>query len=137
MFGRVGAGGLQAVKDRQMQRGERLTQELEASLRVVQAGLVSPSGSSNCGGMRATEFWRRVAPYRTHQGSGGFQSIFTDAVQVRHSFVATVGERVYQHFQEGEHHIAQLELAMILYGLIANAAAVARGSWITRPPSCL
>ena len=41
----------------------------------------------------------QAPPYRTHQGSGGFQLIFTDAVQVRHSFVATVGEHVYQHFQ--------------------------------------
>ena len=41
MFGRVGAGGLQAIKDRQMQRGERLTPALEASLDVIQAVLAT------------------------------------------------------------------------------------------------
>ena len=36
MFGRVGAGGLQSIRDRQLQRGEIITPELLSSLEVVQ-----------------------------------------------------------------------------------------------------
>ena len=42
-------------------------------------------------------------------GSGGFDLIFMDAVQIRHSCVATTVEQVYQKFQEDERHIAQLD----------------------------
>ena len=39
MFGCIGAGGLQAIKDRQLQKGERLAPKLEVSLEVIQAVL--------------------------------------------------------------------------------------------------
>ena len=41
MFGRAGAGVLQAIKNCQLQRGERLTPELEESLNVIQAMLAT------------------------------------------------------------------------------------------------
>ena len=41
MFGRAGAGVLQAIKNCQLQRGEHLTPELEESLNVIQAMLAT------------------------------------------------------------------------------------------------
>ena len=41
MFGRVRARGLQAIKERQLQRGEGLTLELMTSLEVIQAVLAT------------------------------------------------------------------------------------------------
>ena len=134
MFGRIGAGGLQAIKDRQMQRGERLTPELEASLAVIQAVLATKP-------KRIFELWWNaysrvlaasdVAEDEPKRGAGGFHLIFMDPVQTRHSFVSTIDEHVYQLFQEGGHHIAQLELSMILYGLIARPSGFRnqRGIW--------
>ena len=90
MFGRVGAGGLQAIKARQLQRGECLTPE---------------------------------------------HLVFLGGPQKWQSFVANVDAELYQLFQPGDHHIAQLELAMILYGLMARPSDFRgrRGvcSWIT------
>ena len=42
-----------------------------------------------------------------------------------------MNEDLYQLFQPGDHHIAQLELAMILYGLVAQPAEFRgrRGVW--------
>ena len=46
-------------------------------------------------------------------------------------FVTTVGEAVYCHFESSDHHIAQLEFAMILYGLKIRPAQFRnrRGLW--------
>ena len=89
MFGRVGAGGLQAIKERQLQCGE------------------------------------------PGKGSGGFHLVFFGSPQKRLSFVAEVNEGLYQLFQPGDHYIAQLELAMLLYGLVARPAEFRgrRGVW--------
>ena len=123
MFGKVGAGGSQAIKDRQLQRGQGLTRELLASLEVAQA--VSRP-------MRRYDLWwhafHRVlaasdaAEDETKKGSRGFHLVFLDATQDRQSFVAVVDDSLYNQIQEGDHHIAQLELAMILYGLLARPA---------------
>ena len=57
--------------------------------------------------------------------------MFLDATQDHQSFVAVVDHSLYSLFQEGDHHIAQLELAMILYGLLARPAQFRgrRGIW--------
>ena len=75
VFGWVGAGGLQAIKDRQMQRGQRLISELEASLRVIQAVVATKP-------KRKLEVWWNAcdrvlaasdaAEDEQCQGSGGF-----------------------------------------------------------------
>ena len=62
-----------------------------------------------CGGMPAAS---DAAEDETKKGSGGFHLVFLDATQDRQSFVAIVDDS----------HIAQLELAMILYGLLARPA---------------
>ena len=75
VFGWVGAGGLQAIKDRQMQHGQRLISELEASLRVIQAVMATKP-------KRKLEVWWNpcdrvlaasdAAEDEQCQGSGGF-----------------------------------------------------------------
>ena len=57
--------------------------------------------------------------------------VFYGAPQKRLSFVADVDAALYELFQPGDHHIAQLELAMILYGLIARPSDFRgrRGVW--------
>ena len=86
MFGKVGAGGLQAIKDRQLQRGQDLTPALLTSLDVVQSVLASKP-------MRRHDLWwqsfRRVlaasdaAEDEAKKGSGGFHLVFLDACQDR------------------------------------------------------
>ena len=76
MFGRVGAGGLQAIKER-LQRGETITPELMSSLEVVQAVLATRP-------QRQFQLWWRsegrmlaasdAAEDKPGRGSGGFHS---------------------------------------------------------------
>ena len=102
MFGKVGAGGLQAIKDRQLQRGQDLTPELLASLEVVQAVLASKP-------MRRYDlWWNEAAEDETNKGSGGFHLVFLDATQDRQSFVAVVDDSLYNLCQEGDHHISSV-----------------------------
>ena len=115
-------------------RGECLTPELLASLEVVQAVLATKP-------QRRFQLWWRAdervlaandaAEEEPRQGSGGFHLVFLDEPQKRHSFVANVHAELYQLFQPGDHHIAQLELAMILYGLMARPSEFRgrRGVW--------
>ena len=61
MFSRMGAGGLQAIKDMQLQRGERLTPELRESLNVIHAVPgTNPHGSLSYGSAAMAEFEQRV-----------------------------------------------------------------------------
>ena len=55
------------------------------------------------------------------RGSGGFHLVWLDASEVRESFEAEIGPEVYSCFVPGDHKIAQLEVAMVLYALAARA----------------
>ena len=65
--------------------------------------------------------WQRVTLRRTSPAEA--QAVFISSSLIhrrRLSFVAEVDAALYQLFQPGDHHIAQLELAMILYGLVTQ-----------------
>ena len=72
-----------------------------------------------------------AAEDETKKDSGDFHLVFLEATQDRQSFVAVVDDSLYNLFQESDHHIAQLELALILYGLLARPAEFRgrRGIW--------
>ncbi|CAE7314603.1 unnamed protein product [Symbiodinium sp. CCMP2456] len=48
-------------------------------------------------------------------GSGGFHLVWLDPVEIRESFASVIDPAIYACFSAGDHKIAQLELAMVLY----------------------
>ena len=65
------------------------------------------------------------------QGTGGFHIVWLDEPEKRESFAAVVNSELYALFAPGEHKIAQLELAMVFYGLVVRAESFRgrRGYW--------
>ena len=141
MFGRVGAGGLAAIKDRQMDKGVALTPALEESLSMVLESLSMVLSVLRVRPERQYDVGWRVHPRILAAsdaaedvpgcGTGGFHLVRFDAIQVRESFVAHVDAEVYSHFEAGDHKIAQLELSMVLYAVTTrpNAFRSRRGIW--------
>ena len=65
-------------------------------------------------------------------GSGGFLIVWLqDGVQVREGFVADIPEGIYALWSPGDKKIAQLELLMVLYGLVNRPSQFKgrRGIW--------
>lgn len=92
IYGRVGCGGLAAIKERQYEKGTALTPE------ISDAALESPG-----------------------QGTGGFLIIWLDQdSSLREAFVADIPSSIYSLWSPGDKKIAQLELIMVLYGLITR-----------------
>ncbi|CAE7361503.1 unnamed protein product [Symbiodinium sp. CCMP2592] len=134
MYGRVGAGGLRAIRERSDEGGRELTPPILACFSLIRAVLaVRPE--------REFEVLRRpVARFCAASdaaedipgaGSGGFHLVWLDSTEVRESFIAHIGPEVYAQFTPGEHKIAQLELAMVLYALAVRAPSFRgrRGYW--------
>ncbi|CAE7215148.1 FCPB [Symbiodinium natans] len=65
------------------------------------------------------------------QGTGGFHIVWLDKPEKRESLAAVVNSELYALFAPGEHKIAQLELAMVFYGLVVRAESFRgrRGYW--------
>ena len=135
LYGRVGCGGLAAIKDRQHERGIHLTDSLLASFDILEAVVqtrpqrlfeVMPSNPPRfCIASDAA----LEAPF---QGTGGFVMIWLAPThQIREAFVADIPASIYALWTPGDKKIAQLELIMVLYGLLARPEAFRsrRGIW--------
>ena len=123
IYGRVGYGGLMAIKARQDESTTLVTPEIEACFEVIEAVMrFQPKREfpvlhlDNLRFLAASD----AAVEADNPGSGGFHLIFfqPDGSQIRHSFVANNCAELQQLWQPAETHIAQLELAMVLYALV-------------------
>ncbi|CAE7241467.1 FCPB [Symbiodinium natans] len=134
MYGRVGAGGLHSIRERADETSRELTPPIRASLQMILAVLaVRPE--------REFELFPRPLPRFLAasdaaedipgQGTGGFHIVWLDEPEKRESFAAVVNSELYALFTPGEHKIAQLELAMVFYGLVVRAESFRgrRGYW--------
>ena len=134
MYGRVGTGGLQALKARQTEKVVELTGALRQSMEVIRAVLamrprrrVEVFPSEHCRFVAASDAAEDVPG----EGTGGFLLVWRSGLPSREAFVAEVSPSVYSLFTPGDHKIAQLELSMVLYALTARPSRFrgARGVW--------
>ena len=134
MYGRVGTGGLQALKARQTEKVVELTGALRQSMEVIRAVLatrprrrVEVFPSEHCRFVAASDAAEDVPG----EGTGGFLLVWRSGLPSREAFVAEVSPSVYSLFTPGDHKIAQLELSMVLYALTARPSRFrgGRGVW--------
>ena len=121
IYGRVGCGGLAAIKERQYEKGFQLTPAILASFEVLEA--VVKSRPLRLFEVTPSNPWRfcvasDAALESPRQGTGGFVIVWlSPSVQSREAFVADIPIQIYDLWSPGEKKIAQLELIMVLYGL--------------------
>ena len=123
IYGRVGYGGLMAIKARQDEPTSTITPEIEACFEVIEAVMrFQPKREFPVLHLDHLRFLAAsdAAVEADNPGSGGFHLIFfqPDGSQIRHSFVATNCAELQTLWQPAETHIAQLELSMVLYALV-------------------
>jgi len=120
IYGRVGYGGLMAIKARQDENTTAMTPEIESCFEVIEAAVMRFQPKREFPVLRL-EHLRFLAASDAaveadNPGSGGFHLIFfqPNGSQIRHSFVATNCAELQSLWQPAETHIAQLELSMVL-----------------------
>ena len=135
IYGRVGCGGLASIKERQYERGTMLTPAILASFEVLEAVIKSrPSRLFEVLDSHPLRFCvaSDAALEAPFQGTGGLVSVwFSSSGQLREAFVADIPPAIYALWSAGEKKIAQLELIMVLYGLLARPQLFRnrRGIW--------
>ena len=136
VYGRIGCGGLAAIKQRQYESISHITPAILSSFHVLQAVIqakperpfpVLPQPTSRfCAASDAA----LEIPGR---GTGGFLLVWFDQeVEVREAFVAHIPPEIYLLWEPGDKKIAQLEMMMVLYALVARPRAFRhrRGLWL-------
>ena len=127
-------GGLAAIKERQYSRGTTLTDSIRSCFEVLEAIMsVRPQRTVDV----LPAFCQRfcvasdAALETPQQGSGGFLIVWLDAPERREAFVANIPAALYSLWTPGDRKIAQLELMMVLYGLLSRPADFRnrRGIW--------
>ena len=134
VFGRVGCGGLQPLKDHQYGRSSVLSARLATCFEVIEAILqLRP----RCQFMVRRRQVKRVlaasdaALEVPRQGSGGYLILWHPAMsRPSEAFVAYLPEDLYVYWV-GDHKIAQLEMLMIAHALLARPQEFRgrRGVW--------
>ena len=135
LYGRVGCGGLGAVKARQYESHSSMTSELLSCFELLKA-IVHARPS------REFELWPQdperfvvasdAALEEESGGTGGFLIVWLNKqTQIREGFVADIPSGLYRLWSPGTKKIAQLELMMILYGLVTRPQQFRhrRGIW--------
>jgi len=135
VYGRVGCGGLAAIKQRQYESDTSLTPSVSLCFEVLLAVI-------HCRPVREFCLWPVIcdrfvvasdaALEEESGGSGGFLIVwFQHDRQIREGFVAQIPSTIYQLWTPGDKKIAQLELMMVLYGLVTRPSAFRdrRGIW--------
>ena len=123
VWGRVGAGGLAAIKERQYSRGTSLTPELLICFEFLEAVIsIHPRRQleivpTSCQRFCVASDAALEAP---RQGTGGFLIVWFDPPERREAFVSVIPDQLYDVWGPGDRKIAQLEMLMILFGLIAR-----------------
>lgn len=136
VYGRIGCGGLAAKKQRQYEQANVLTTALTTSFQslrsVIKAKPERPFAVFSQATLRfcAASDAALEAP---GQGTGGFLLIWYDqGVEIREAFVADIPPAIYALWEPGTKKIAQLEMMMVLYALVARPAYFRqrRGLWL-------
>ncbi|CAE7251852.1 unnamed protein product [Symbiodinium sp. CCMP2592] len=134
VYGRIGTGGIGALKERQYETARELTPAIRSSFEVIRAILaLRPRRSvevlpSPCARFVAAS---DAAEDEPRKGTGGFLLLWPGSEPGREAFVAQVDRHTYDAFLPGEVKIAQLELSMVLFALTARASTFRsrRGTW--------
>ncbi|CAE7194368.1 unnamed protein product [Symbiodinium sp. CCMP2592] len=134
VYGRIGTGGIGALKERQYEAARELTPAIRSSFEVIRAILaLRPRRSvevlpSPCARFVAAS---DAAEDESRKGTGGFLLLWPGSEPGREAFVAQVDRHTYDAFLPGEVKIAQLELSMVLFALTARASTFRsrRGTW--------
>ena len=135
VWGRVGCGGLAAIKAWQQERTGELTPAILHSFEVLEAIIsLKPCRHLYVRPLPHPRFIAAsdAALEEPGNGSGGFLLVwFSDRGQQREAFVADIPPQVYALWEPGDRKIAQLESLMVLYGLWTRPHAFRhrRGTW--------
>ena len=136
IFGRVGYGGLMAIKARQDEDVTCLTPAILQCFEVIEAVMkVKPFRRFPVSVFQGLRFLAAsdAAEEADKPGSGGFHLIFFDhdGSQHRHSFVAGNCQQLQRMWAPGQTHIAQFELSMVLFAFFERPALFLdrRGLW--------
>ena len=138
MFGRVGCGGLRAIKYRQYSREHNLSEPLRASFNLILTILATQPKRQY---WLTNHHWHRVvaasdaAQDGTRVGSGDYRILCLVRCAVlttqREAFVAAIPDELFDWFTPGNQKIAQLEMLMIAHALVNRADMFRRrrGYW--------
>ena len=135
IFGRVGNGGLHAIKARQYERDSSLNEDIHQCFQVLQAVIAAkPRRQFPILDVPHPRFCAAsdAALEEPRQGSGGFLiTWFQGTYEFREAFIALIPDSLYDQWTPGDRKIAQLELVQVLYALIARPAEFRgrRGVW--------
>ena len=135
MYGRVGCGGLAALCDRQRSKESDLSPDILQTFQLIRALLkFRPERRFWVSNPPVQRFIAAsdAAEEKPRAGTGGFLLIWQQgASQVREGFVAACPEELYALWGPGDKKIAQLELSVVLFALVARPARfrMRRGIW--------
>eukprot|EP00435_Cladocopium_sp_Y103_P044022 s1093_g12.t1 len=135
VWGRIGCGGLAAIKARQQERSSELTDELRQCFAILTTVIQTKPQRQ----LEVTPFQGRrflaasdAALEIPKMGTGGFLLVWhSPGLQLREAFVSVIPPSVYSLWEPGDKKIAQLELLQVLYALFARPDKFrdCRGFW--------
>ena len=122
VYGKVGAGSLWAIKERQYEATTQLTQDLLDNFRYIRAVIrAQPQRQLPVVPLPCDRFVcaSDAAEEPATGGTGGFLIVWLSGThQTRQGFVADIHPWWYSVWQTAEVHIAQLEISMVAYALL-------------------
>lgn len=136
VYGRIGCGGLAAIKQRQYETNTALTDDILASFQVLQAVIQNRPERPYAALPQPTLRFCAASDAALEEpgaGSGGFLLIWFDGeTEIREAFVAVIPPEIYSLWEPGTKKIAQLEMMMVLYALVARPSLFRyrKGLWL-------
>ena len=136
VYGRIGCGGLAAIKQRQYEHTNVLTTALTTSFQILRSVIKAKPERPFAVFPQATLRFCAASDAALEapgQGTGGFLLIWYDqGMEIREAFVADIPPAIYALWEPGTKKIAQLEMMMVLYALVARPAYFRqrRGLWL-------
>ncbi|CAE7828536.1 unnamed protein product [Symbiodinium necroappetens] len=122
VYGKVGAGSLWAIKERQYEAATQITPDILGNFRYIRAIIrAKPQRQLPVVPLPCDRFVcaSDAAEEPDTGGTGGFLVVwFSGAHQTRQGFVADIHPWWYSVWQSAEVHIAQLEVSMVAYALL-------------------
>ena len=135
VYGRVGTGGLNAIKERQYERASHVTPAILTCLEVLEAIIQNKPQRLFPVQMRPHPRFCAASDAALEApgcGTGGFLLVwFNGDQECREAFIADLPPELYDLWTAGDKKIAQLELIQILYALVARPTEFRerRGVW--------
>jgi hypothetical protein len=135
MFGKIGRAGLNSIKDRQHEQEHELTGDLNRSFALLEDLLrMQPRREYSLFSVDTPRFVvASDAAYENERGTAGFLVVLDPGLpeETRHGMVVHIPEEIYNHWGKHKTYIAQLELLVVLVGLLEFAPRLRgrRGLW--------